>query len=172
MSPKNHSRVIKKEISVAEVPPSYAFTRGERALFVEIYFSRKSAYQGPIFTALQEGLNEDMVKGYFRDQIADLLTELEGYPHLFDPGYYETARRTRRTRPPTREEALERIAMYRSHFKGWSIYEVAGVFLNESQRNIDEEQAQVVRLMFRLRSSFTEEAQTTSCPDVLQAIIR
>ena len=157
---------------MAEVPPSYMFTRGERALFVEIYFPRKTAYQGPIFMALQDGLNEEMVKEYFRRRITSLLTELEEYPHLLDPRYYELTSKPRSARRPTRKEALERIAMYRSHFKGWSIYEVAGVFLNESHGDIDEEQAQIVRLMFRLSSSFTEQARTAGCLDVLHAMVR
>lgn len=98
---------------MAEVPPSYMFTRGERALFVEIYFPRKTVYQDAIFTALKEGVDEEKVKGYFRDEIGPLLIELEEYPHLFDPGYYRLARAPRRAREPTQEEALERIAMYR-----------------------------------------------------------
>jgi hypothetical protein len=148
----------------------YIFTRGQRGIFAEIYFPKRITYQGEIFRAIEEGIRENEVKDYLTRNISGILLELVDYPDLFDPRKYQRNRivQHRRIR---REEALRRIAMYRSYFKGWSMYEVDGMFLNETTQNVDEERTQVIRLIFRPESSFLAVAREKRCYDVLEAII-
>jgi hypothetical protein len=131
---------------MAEMTRTYAFTRGERGIFAEIYFPRRVAHQGAIFTALQRGHSTSVVRTYFRDNLTDILEELRDYPFIFDPYRY----RRRRPRTVETEDALarKRIDMYRSPFSGWSMYQVDGVFINPRGR-VYEEATQVVRIMFR-----------------------
>ena len=74
----------------------YAFDRSERAIYTELYFPKRVAYEGPIADALAESLNQRIVKNYLRDNIHELLPELRRYPELFDPRQY--SRRTPRRR--------------------------------------------------------------------------
>ncbi|MEK9184946.1 MAG: hypothetical protein AAB866_02150, partial [Patescibacteria group bacterium] len=71
---------------------------------------------------------------------------------------------------PSENEALERINMYKSPFKGWSTYSVDGVFFDDEGKLI-EEATQVVRAMFRFGSSFAKQAMDDECSDVLRAIL-
>ncbi|TSC72492.1 MAG: hypothetical protein G01um101438_576 [Parcubacteria group bacterium Gr01-1014_38] len=146
----------------------YLFSRSERGIFAEIYFPKRAAYYGAIFNALRHGYDEHEVKTYLRRHVVALLNEFQTFPDLFNPHRY-TAARPRRT-PPSTAEALERIDMYQSPFKGWSVYSVDGVFF-DAQGEPTEEATQVVRVMFRFDSSFTEQAAAAGCPDVLRSIL-
>ena len=159
--------------------PPYRFTRGRRAIVAEVHFPKKVEYQSPIFLALRAGLEEQGVKDYLSEHIEPVMQEMEEYLQLFDPRQYE------RTRMPSRlnispEDARQRIAMYQSHFKGWSGYEVDGTYLNEPEERlrmpfrerIDEERTQIIRLIFRLESAYEPVAKTERCYDVLEALKR
>ena len=148
---------------------SYFFNSNERGLFVEIYFPKKVVYQGPIFEILKMGQNEEGVKDALKKSAGALLVQLGNYQHLLDPYRYEDTEREKTKTPLTLEEAHQRIDMYASHFKGWSMYEVDGVWL--SNGGIDEERTHIIRIMFRLPSAYTQEAISAGCFDVLRSII-
>lgn len=150
--------------------PTYRYTPAQRGIIAEVYFPKRVALQGTIFTALEEGYKEKAVKKSLMDNASNLLTELSDYPvDLFDPYRY-----SRLKKPPMPESALakarKRIGMYTSPFKGWSMYEVDGVFFNIRGRAY-EERTQVIRLLFRFRSTYARLARTRDCEDILRSII-
>lgn len=147
---------------------SYLFRRNEYCIFVEIYFPKRAAYYGAVFNALRYGYDEKVVKKYLRDNAIALLEEFSAFPDLFNPGRY-TATKSRKE-SVSLEEALERIAMYESFFKGWSTHTVDGVFFDSNDNPI-EEATQVVRVIFRLKSSSIDLAKEAECEDVLRAIL-
>lgn len=147
---------------------NYFCGRSEIGMFSEIYFPKRAAYYGAIFDALRYGYKENVVKKYFQDHIDNLMDELKTFPDLFDP-YKFTAAKLRKN-PVSKEEALRRIDMYASPFRGWSIYSVDGVWFDENDDPV-EEATQIVRILFRFSSSFTEKATQENCSDVLRAII-
>ena len=146
--------------------------RGQRGIFAEVYFPRRVAAQGTIFTALKEGYQEAWVKDYLRLNVPALLQELQDYRHLFDPQWYDVP--ARRKVKPTAEDALARIASYVSPFFGWSNYVVDGVFWIQKEGKEDkmiEEATQIIRLMFRFDSSYAPQAAQAQCQDVLRAML-
>ncbi len=145
---------------------SYFFNSSERALFVEVYFPKRAAYYGAIFDSLREGYNEDVVKGYLRENVKELINEFVAFPDLLKPDRYISISR----KLPSVNEALKRIDMYKSPFNGWSTYSVDGVFFDNNGNPI-EEATQVVRIMFRFESSFTKQSIEEGCFDVLRAIL-
>ncbi|MDP3661420.1 MAG: hypothetical protein Q8R17_01015 [bacterium] len=147
----------------------YIFARSEQSIFSEIYFPKHAAYQGTIFDALEDGYSEKVVKDYMTVKVSELLTEFKDYPALFDPNDYANTRRVKT--PVSITEALKRIEMYKSPFKGWSIYSVDGVFFDDDTRKMYEEAVQVVRIMFRFNSSFADTAAHDNCSDVLRCIL-
>ncbi|MBI2033532.1 MAG: hypothetical protein HYT13_00310 [Candidatus Liptonbacteria bacterium] len=149
------------------LPAPYVFTRAERPLFAEVYFPKKIVYQGTIFKALEEGLQEEVVKEYLRENVVSLMEELKGYPDILNPRQLEEASR-KQPQSVSLEDALERIEMYQSRFQGWSMYEVDGIFLEAG--HIDEERTQVIRLMFRFDSSLSALADEAGCGDALRII--
>lgn len=147
----------------------YVFARSEQSIFSEIYFPRHAAYQGTIFDALRDGYSEKVVKDYLTVNVQELLIEFKDYPALFDPDDYTKVQRVKI--PVSVAEAVKRIAMYKSPFKGWSIYSVDGVFFDNETGKMYEEAVQVVRLMFRFESSYTETATQAGYSDVLRCIL-
>lgn len=147
----------------------YVFARSERSIFSEIYFPKRAAYYGTIFDALRLGYNEVVVKEYLTPIVSDLLDEFRDYPALFDPHDYTRRRRVKT--PVSVAEALKRIEMYRSPFKGWSVYSVDGVFFDDETKVMYEEAVQVVRIMFRFESSYDAVAAQAGCDDVLRCIL-
>ena len=145
---------------------SYFFNSSEPALFVEIYFPKRSAYYGAIFDALREGYDENIVKEYLRSNVERLINEFVAFPDLLRPDRYTSINRAL----PSVSEALARIDMYKSPFGGWSVYSVDGVFFDNEGKPIAEA-TQVVRVMFRFESSFIKQAINESCFDVLRAIL-
>jgi hypothetical protein len=153
---------------------SYEFEPGKRSIFAEIYFPKKVAYQGAIFEALSNGLDEERVRIRLV-KLARLLleTELSVYPHWFDPDRYTTEELN--TARPTLEQAEARMKMYASPFHGWSMYEVDGVFLAKQVENgrqrIDEERTQVIRLIFVFNHDEEKAAIAAGHLDVYRAIL-
>ena len=163
--------------------PLYLFTRGARGIFAEVYFPKKIGYQGIIFTALEEGYTESIVKKYLDDNVEDLLTELADFPYgIFDPYRYGTLEKP--SEPETEiEKAKKRTALYASPFRGWSMYEVDGVFFKEVKKEregkveieevADEERTQVVRIIFRFESEYKKhvQEQKVDCRDVFRSML-
>jgi hypothetical protein len=150
--------------------PKYVFSRGERGVFAEIYFPKKAEFQGTIFRALQDGYKEATVKTSLERNLSALVADFADYPaDLFDPYRYGIIQKPKRPESPA-AKARKRIAMYVSPFKGWSMYEVDGVFFNRRGRPY-EERTQVVRLMFRFQSPHLRLARKRNCEDVLRAIL-
>lgn len=152
---------------MADKKTRYVVARSERAIFAEIYFPKRAAYQGAIFDALRYGYDEDKVKLYLHENAEALLEELKDY-HALDPKRYTTEKRRRTL--PSLEGAHQRIDMYASPFKGWSMYSVDGVFFDKDH-TMYEEATQVVRIMFRFESPFTTQAVAVECDDVLRAML-
>ena len=159
--------------------PPYVFNRGRRAILAEVHFPKRVIYQSQIFDALKKGLDEEIVKSYLSTNIGDIMQEMQEYTLLFDPLQYQR-RRFPRQISISEEQAKQRIALYQSHFRGWSMYEVDGVYLNETPEKlhlpilerIDDERTQILRLIFRLESIHEETAKAERCYDVLEAIMR
>ncbi len=152
---------------MTNIDTSYQFARSGRGIFTEIYFPKRAAYYGTIFDALRYGYNEDRVKEYLRVNVKALLQEFQAFPSLFDPNEYTAT--SRRKAMPSIEEAYKRIDMYHSPFQGWSVYSVDGVFFDEGKPI--EEATQVVRLIFKMESSFTNQAAEAGCLDVLRSTL-
>jgi|SRR3972149_5247892 len=148
----------------------YEFQRGYRGVFAEIYFPKKVVHQGTIFNALREGYYENKVKDYLCLNIDTLLEELQDYPDLFDPDQYKFDKPIQGAIIIGPKEAKERIDKYRSPFKGWSLYQVDGVFFDEED-NLIEEATQVVRVIFRYESPLAQEAVSAGCKDVLRSMM-
>ncbi len=155
-------------------PISYEFEPGKRSIFTEIYFPKKVAYQGAIFEALSNGLDEERVRMRLI-KLAQLLleTELSVYPHWFDPDRY-TSSESSKVRP-TLEQAEARMKMYTSPFHGWSMHEVDGVFLakkgQDGKQRIDEERTQIIRLIFVFNHDEEKVAIEAGHLDVYRAIL-
>lgn len=147
---------------------TYAYTRGERGIFTEVYFPKKVVYQSAVFEALKDGHKPSVVKNYLNRHVQVLLEELRDYKDLFNPHQYEDGGE-RQFGPPTITDARLRIQRYVSRFKGWSMYEVDGVWVAKDR--VDEERTQVVRIMFRLPSRYARTAHAAGCADVLRAIL-
>lgn len=147
----------------------YLYSRSEPSIFTEIYFPKRAAYQAAIFNALQAGMDKERVKNYLNDNLEGLLVELQDYPYLFNPHAYEDTSPTV-SKEVTLQEARKRIAMYRSPFYGWSLYEVDGFFLGKRKR-VYEERTQVVRITFRFQSRFRKRAVSLGYLDVWRAVM-
>ncbi|OGZ54446.1 MAG: hypothetical protein A3B25_00715 [Candidatus Ryanbacteria bacterium RIFCSPLOWO2_01_FULL_48_26] len=148
----------------------YPFARGERGLFVEVYFPKKVEFQARIFNTLKNGRDAKLVKAYFKKHARKLLTELALYPNLFDPDWYNTHPTERvEIRKPTVARARRRFDAYVSQFQGWSMNEVDGMFFKGEK--VYEERTQVIRLIFRFKSRYSKAAERESCNDVLRSIL-
>lgn len=145
----------------------YFFNSSERGLSVEIYFPKRAAYYGAIFKSLRKGHDEALVKRYLQENVANLINEFRAFPDLFKLSRYTYPKFSHAL--PSIDEALERIEMCKSPFKGWSTYSVDGVWFDESKTPVEliEESTQVVRVMFRFESSFAKQAADEECSDVL-----
>lgn len=146
----------------------YVFNPSSHGIFCEIYFPKKTAHQGTIFKALREGYDARIVRKYLKDNITEIMYELEAYPRLFDPTQY--MRKYTSQRPITEQEAKRRIKIYKSPFFGWSMYPVDGVFFSNKGKLI-EENTQVVRIMFKFQSIKRGIFKKNRCLDVLRAML-
>lgn len=150
-----------------EPTPTYLH-RGQRGIFAEVYFPRRVDAQGTIFSALSRGYREEVVKAYLARNAEDILAELQDYQHIFDHQWYDMPL-TRKPKPSL-EDTRRRIDEYVSPFYGWSSYVVDGVFFDNNGIKI-EEATQVIRMMFRFDSTFTQRAADDGCQDVLRAML-
>jgi hypothetical protein len=107
----------------------YEFHPGETGLFVEIYLPKKAEYQGALYEALTDGFNIRKVRNHFRvngNGVKRFLRDHRINQYLNDSG----------------------IRSLVGVFRGYSMYEVDGVFYDKGQ--ISEERTQVIRLIFRV----------------------
>lgn len=146
----------------------YLFSRGERGISAEIFFPKKVIHQGAVYDALRDGLKAETTKASLRTKASELFEELKYYKGLFDPHQYERDKKVKIQ--PTLQEAIQRINMYESFFKGWSMSEVDGVWVSD-EGEIYDERTQVIRLMFRLPSVYTKEAINADCFDCLRSML-
>ncbi len=148
----------------------YPFARGERGLFVEVYFPKKAEFQATIYDTLKYGRDVKKVKAYFKRHARKLLAELALYPNLFDPDWYKTPPAERvEICKPTIAGARKRFDAYVSQFRGWSMNEVDGMFFKGEK--VYEERTQIIRLIFRFKSRYTKAAERENCTDVLRSIL-
>lgn len=149
----------------------YKFDRSMPGIFYEIYFPKKAAYYGAIFAALRDGFNPTQVVDYLKEDVKALRHNFAAYPELFTPNYYKQNKR-RVPRLPTQQQMLKRIDGYKSRIEGYSVYSVDGMFFDSSNSREYEESTQVVRLMFRFKSSLEAEARENNCLDCLRDVCR
>jgi hypothetical protein len=149
----------------------YAFERGKRSILAISLFPKRVAYQGEVYDTLEAGVHEDSVKGYLHQHVVSIIEEMREYRQVLDPRQYERTRAIQEF-VPTIEQANQRIDMYQSHFYGWSMLEVDGMFLGRISGRIDEERTQAIILIFRLESRYEAEAKVSRCYDVLEALMR
>lgn len=113
----------------------YLFKRGLPAIFFEIYLPKKSAFQEPLYNALTEGRDPEVVQHYLTDHATDIQEMLSrDWPELgqaFTPSLIEKC-----------------AANIPNVFVGYSIYEVDGVYFNPGSKAPIEERSQVIRIFF------------------------
>lgn len=119
--------------SNAVVKPPYKFRRGEGGIFVEIYLPKKPEFQGRLYDTLTKGFKIENVKDHFNDPekkpgIRRLLKDYRDVVQFLG--------------------TPEEVRTFPSVLKGYSMYEVEGVFY-DSRNEIQGELTQVVRIMFR-----------------------
>lgn len=150
-------------------PTRYFLNSNDAGILTEVYFPKRAAYQGAIFSALRTGFYEQQVIDYLQTHAAALLEELRDWSEILDPLKYTDAV------PPPRpalgvDDARARIQMYRSVFKGYSMYTVDGVFFSDQTQTIYEEATQVVRLVFRFECPRDLEAADPQYKDILRSL--
>jgi hypothetical protein len=146
----------------------YILSSSDSGTSAEIYFPKRAAYQGAIFDAVRTGFYEQEVKGYLALNAAELIEELRDWGQVLDPLKYASDRPL--FRALSVQEVVARVQMYKSVFKGYSMYTVDGVFFSEETQTIYEEVTQVLRLMFRFASQLEEEAKKSNCKDMLRSL--
>jgi hypothetical protein len=151
-------------------PAKYVLSSSDSGSAAEIYFPKRAAYQGAIFDALRKGFYEREVKEYLALNAAELIDELRDWAQILEPLKYTSDRPL--FRQLSAQDVKARIEMYRSVFKGYSVYSVDGVFFSEDTQTVYEEAIQVVRLMFRFESQLEAEAKRTDCKDMLRSLSR
>ena len=147
-------------------PSRHVLNSNDAGISTEIYFPKRAAYQGAIFDALREGFYQEQVITYLLAHASFLVEELRDWSEILNPRKYCEDEPPRG--PQTPDEARERIRMYQSVFKGYSMYSVDGVFFSKETQTVYEEATQVVRLMFRFESQLdvlgrTEHAAFALC---------
>jgi hypothetical protein len=148
----------------------YILSSSDSGTAAEIYFPKRAAYQGAIFDALRNGFFEREVKAYLAVNAADLLEELRDWYQVLDPlKYTYDCPKLRQLSVP---DVVARAEMYRSVFRGYSVYAVDGVFFSEQTQAVYEEATQVVRVMFRFESRLESEAKAAGCKDMLRSLAR
>jgi hypothetical protein len=148
----------------------YILSSSDSGTSAEIYFPKRSAYQGAIFDALRNGFFEREVIDYLTINAAELLEELRDWSQVLDPLKYTYE--SPLFRQLSVEDVIARMQMYKSVFKGYSVYTVDGVFFSEQTQKVFEEATQVIRMMFRFESQLEAEAKATECKDMLRSLAR
>jgi len=150
---------------------SYVFDAGNRSIFAEIFLPKRISLQGTLYETLEDGLNYDKVKNYLVQQAISLKRDyLKAYAEWFDPARYGY-----KDKPGVKslsDPAKDRVRRCKRVFFGWSTYEVSGVFLKKNMRDIDEEQTQIIRIVFKYDiPKELKGARSGKYPEVLRAIL-
>jgi hypothetical protein len=150
---------------------SYVFDPGNRSIFAEIFLPRRISLQGALYDTLENGLNYEMVKEYLVNKAKTLQSHyLKAYEEWFDPTRYGYQNRPGFV--STGNPAEDRVQRCKRVFFGWSTYELSGVFLKKNMRDIDEEQTQVIRIIFKYDvPKELRDAKSRKYPEVLRAIL-
>ncbi len=116
-------------------PLSYIAGTSESGIQTEIYLPKKSYFQGTLCDTLTKGFDQNLVKKTLIQNIQDVKKLMNDFiVPIISKGLQP-----------------ERISQMKQIFWGYSMYEVDGVFCasSESGRGVDEERAQVIRILFR-----------------------
>ncbi|HYT93068.1 MAG TPA: hypothetical protein VEL76_30400 [Gemmataceae bacterium] len=148
----------------------YILSSSDSGTSAEIYFPKRAAYQGAIFDAVRNGFYEQPVKDYLTLNAAELIEELRDWGQILDPLKYASEKPLFRSL--SAQDVVARVQMYKSVFKGYSMYTVDGVFFSDKTQTIHEEAIQVLRLMFRFESRLEAEAKQRNCKDMLRSLSR
>ncbi len=101
----------------------------EPGIYVELYLPKRSRYQGRLYETLTRGFDPDEVRRHFTDPAKrpQIMEFLRSYAAEVDL-----------------DERVEGIEPF---YRGYSMYEVDGVFYSPERKTI-EERAQIIRMMF------------------------
>ncbi|HEV8666547.1 MAG TPA: hypothetical protein VN665_01720 [Candidatus Paceibacterota bacterium] len=147
---------------------SYVFDPGDRSILAEIFLPKRISLQGTLYQTLEDGLNYSEVKKYLVTQAASLKQDyLKAYAEWFEPTRY--GYKNKRGVKSSGNPARDRVRRCKRVFFGWSTYEVNGVFLKKNMRDIDEEQTQVIRIIFKYE--VPKELKGRIHPEVSRAIL-
>jgi hypothetical protein len=116
----------------------YVFQRGVPGIYAEIYLPKKTGFQGPLYSALTEGRNPDIIRKHFasyKNRIKEILRK--DWPQL---------------ESRLNDDFINTLAdNIRDIYIGYSMYEVDGVFFSQGSEDPFEERTQVIRLMFEYK---------------------
>ncbi len=148
---------------------SYIFDPGNRSILAEIFLPKRISLQGTLYNTLEAGLDFKKVKAYLVDKARDLQRDyLQAYQEWFDPHRYGYKNNfiSRDSDAAGRMERCKRV------FFGWSTYEISGVFLKDNMVDIDEEQTQVIRIIFKYEvADSLKDEESKKYPEVYRAIL-
>jgi len=150
---------------------SYVFDAGNRSIIAEIFLPRRISLQGTLYETLEDGLNHSKVREYLVEQAISLKKDyLSAYAEWFDPKRY--GHTNKRGWKSLGDDAKDRVRRCKQVFFGWSTYEVSGVFLKKNGIDIDEEQTQVIRIIFKYDvPKELKDRRAKKYPEVLRAIL-
>ncbi len=114
------------------MPEKYELNETQLGINVELLLPKKANYQGALYSALTDGFDKEKVHNYLhapdrKPQIKDFLSS---YVSITDESY---------------DWYSNKIGKI---FKGYSMYEVDGVFWDEEHKRTIEENTQVIRMIF------------------------
>ena len=111
------------------------------------------------------------MKRYLLKQAVGLKRDyLKAYAEWFEPKRY--GYKNKRGWKSLGDDAKDRVRRCKQVFFGWSTYEVSGVFLKKNMRDIDEEQTQVIRIIFKYDvPKELKDRRAKKYPEVLRAIL-
>src|SRR3954447_14572795 len=116
----------------------YRFRRGTPAILVEIYLPKKSAFQGALYEALTEGNDPVKLKEH-------LLAHADKIRSMLHNDWTEAAAHL------TESFVDELAASIGDIYRGYSMYEVDGVFFAPGSASPAEERTQVIRIFFEYK---------------------
>jgi hypothetical protein len=110
----------------------YVLNQTQLGINVELLLPKKANYQGALYSTLTDGFVKEKVQKYLHDpkrkpRIKEFLSD---YVSITDESYEWYSNK------------IEKI------FKGYSVYEVDGVFYDEEKKQTIEEKTQIIRMIF------------------------
>lgn len=120
------------------MPSKYQFFRAEPGILIEIYLPKRVRFQGVLFDTLKEGLDANKVLEHF-DNIRKNETLRNDINSILE--FYKPLMKS------LEEEALDGN-IFKDVFKGYSMYEVDGVFFDVKEKKEYEERTQIIKFFF------------------------